>query len=158
MDRVATCSQMHLCAISKNNWQTKRRCLLSMTALSMTPLAKWPMFHLSLKSCRQNEMHPSLTSIMELKDNSKLPFLGMVIIRNGSGQNMKVYVKPTDIGLLVHNQSHVDVKYKHNSAEGIMSNWVLKLSSNWQFFQFFLQLSWNPHREHHQTLYWNENY
>ena len=59
-------------------------------------------------------MHPSLTLIMELKDNSKLPFLGMVIISNGSRQNMKVYMKPTDIGLLVHNQSHVDVKYKHS--------------------------------------------
>ena len=30
-----------------------------------------------------NEIHPSLSFTMELEDNGKLPFLGMVITRNG---------------------------------------------------------------------------
>ena len=64
---------------------------------------------------------------MELEDNSKLPFLGMVIIRNGPRLETKVYVKP------MHYQSHVDVKYKHSLLK-TMLNRAFKLSSNWQFF------------------------
>jgi len=52
-----------------------------------------------------NEIHPSLSFTMEGEDNSKLPFLGMVIIRSGPQLDMKVYVKPTDTGLLLHYQS-----------------------------------------------------
>ena len=62
-----------------------------------------------------DEIHPSLSFTMELEDNGKLPFLGMVIIRNGPRLDTKVYVKPTDTGLLLHYQSHVDVKYKQAS-------------------------------------------
>ena len=40
----------------------------------------------------QNGIHPSLSFTMELEDNSKLPFLGMVIIRNGPRLETKVYV------------------------------------------------------------------
>jgi len=43
------------------------------------------------------------------------------------------YVKLTDTGLLLHYQSHVDVKYKYSLLE-IMLNCAYKLSSNWQFF------------------------
>ena len=80
-----------------------------------------------------NEIHHSLSFTMELEDNSKLPFLSMVIIRNGPRLETKVYVKPTDTGLLLHYQSHVDVKYKHSLLK-TMLNLAFKLSSNWQFF------------------------
>ena len=80
-----------------------------------------------------NEIHPSLSFTMELEDNGKLPFLGMMIIRNGPRLDTKVYVKPTDTGLLLHYQSHVDVKYKHSLLK-TMLNRAFKLSSNWQFF------------------------
>ena len=80
-----------------------------------------------------NGIHPSLSFTMELEDNSKLPFLGMVIIRNGPRLETKVCVKPTDTGLLLHYQSHVDVKYKHSLLK-TMLNRAFKLSSNWQFF------------------------
>ena len=40
-----------------------------------------------------NEIHPSLSFTMELEDNGKLPFLGMVIIRNGPRLDTEVYVK-----------------------------------------------------------------
>ena len=42
-------------------------------------------------------------------------------------------MKPTDTGLLLHYQSHVDVKYKHSLLK-TMLNRAFKLSSNWQFF------------------------
>ena len=67
-------------------------------------------------------------------DNGKLPFLrGMVIIRNGPRLDTKAYVKSTDTGLLLHYQSHVDVKYKHSLLKTIW-NRAFELSSNWQFF------------------------
>ena len=52
-----------------------------------------------------NGIHPSISFTMELEDNGKLPFLGMVIIRNGPRLDTKVYKKPTDTGLLLHYQS-----------------------------------------------------
>lgn len=46
----------------------------------------------------------------ELEDNGKLPFLGMVIIRNGRRLVRKVYVKAYHTGLSLHHGSHVDAK------------------------------------------------
>jgi len=82
-----------------------------------------------------NEIRPSLSFTMELEDNGKFPFLGMVIIRNGPRLDTKVYVKPTDTGLLLHHQSHVDVRYKHSLLKTMLNRTrAFKLSSNWQFF------------------------
>ena len=80
-----------------------------------------------------NEIHPSVSFTMQLEDNGKLPFLGMVIIRNGPRLDTKVYRKPTDTGLLWNYQSHVDMRYKHSLLK-TMLNRAFKLSSNWQFF------------------------
>ena len=80
-----------------------------------------------------NEIHPSLSFTMELEHSGKFPFLGMVITRNGPRLDTKVYVKPTDTGLLLHYQSHADVKNKHSLLE-TMLNRAFKLSSNWRFF------------------------
>ena len=80
-----------------------------------------------------NEIHPSVSFTMELEDNNRLPFLGMEIIKNGSQLDTKVYKKPTDTGLLLHYQSHVDVKYKHSLLK-TMLNRAFKLSSNWKLF------------------------
>jgi len=44
-----------------------------------------------------------------------------------------VYKKPTDTGLLLHYQSHVDVRYKRSLLK-TMLNPAFKLSSNWQLF------------------------
>ena len=66
-----------------------------------------------------NEIHSSLSFTMELEDNGKLPFLGMMVIRNGPRLDTKVYVKSTDTGRLLHYQSHVDVKYKHSLLKTI---------------------------------------
>ena len=76
-----------------------------------------------------NEIHPSVSFTMELEDNGKLPFLGMVIIRNGPRLDTKVNRKPTDTGLLLHYQSHVDMKYKHSLLK-TMLNRASKLGIN----------------------------
>jgi len=82
-----------------------------------------------------NEIHPSVSFTMELEDKNRLPFLGMEIIKNGSQLDTKVYKKPTDTGLLLHYQSHVDVKYKHSLLKTMLNR-----------IQAFLELEAFPSR------------
>jgi len=104
------------------------KCYVNDTLSKMPDVSSASEFLLTL-----NEIHPSVSFTMELKDNGKLPFLGMVIIRNGPLLDTKVYMKLTDTGLLLHYQSHVDVRYKHSLLK-TMLNRTFKLSSNWQLF------------------------
>ena len=64
-----------------------------------------------------NECHPAIQFTMEIAENNKLPFLGMMIEKSGCHLTTSVYRKPTDTGLLLHYQSHVDQRYKKISAE-----------------------------------------
>ena len=59
-----------------------------------------------------NSVHPSLSFTMELEHEGSIPFLGTVITRCGNTLKTEVYRKPTDTGLLLHFQSHVDNRYK----------------------------------------------
>ena len=58
VDRVTTGSPLVLIMVNafmchiEENWETKTRCLLSISAMSIEPLAKCPMFHLPLFSCQ----------------------------------------------------------------------------------------------------------
>ena len=55
-----------------------------------------------------NSVHPSLSFTMELEHDDSFPFLGTVLTRCGDTLTTEVYRKPTDTGLLLHFQSHVD--------------------------------------------------
>ena len=57
-----------------------------------------------------NEARPSLEFTMELAVENSLPFLGIKITKMGCSLQTGVYRKPTDKGLLLHFQSHVDMK------------------------------------------------
>ncbi|XP_068735295.1 uncharacterized protein [Montipora capricornis] len=81
----------------------------------------------------QNDGHPSINFTMELAENDKLTFLGVEIVKHMSRLQTKVYKKPTDTGLLLNYQSHVDVRYKQSLLK-TMLNRAFKLSSNWQLF------------------------
>ncbi|XP_068743542.1 uncharacterized protein [Montipora capricornis] len=80
-----------------------------------------------------NDSHPSINFTMELAANGTLPFLGVEIVKHMSPLETKVYKKPTDTGLLLHYQSHVDVRYKQSLLK-TMLNRAFKLSSSWQLF------------------------
>jgi len=56
-----------------------------------------------------NNSHPSVNFTMELAKNSNLPFLQMEIVKHMSRPETMVYKNPTDTGLLLYYQSHVDV-------------------------------------------------
>ena len=49
---------------------------------------------------------------MEPEHDGSIPFLGTVLTRCGGTLPTEVYRKPTDTGLLLHFQSHVDSSYK----------------------------------------------
>ena len=59
-----------------------------------------------------NGLHPSLKFTMELPADNMIPFIGIEIIKNGTELETRVYRKPTNTGLLLHFQSHVDKRYK----------------------------------------------
>ncbi|XP_068692461.1 uncharacterized protein [Montipora foliosa] len=59
-----------------------------------------------------NGLHPSLKFTMELPSENTIPFIGIQIIKNGTEHETRVYRKPTNTGLLLHFQSHVDKRYK----------------------------------------------
>ena len=49
---------------------------------------------------------------MELPADNMIPFIGIEIIKNGTELETHVYRKPTNTGLLLHFQSHVEKCYK----------------------------------------------
>ena len=80
-----------------------------------------------------NTRHPSIQFTMEMSTNNALPFLGVELLKNGSQIETKVYVKPTNSGLLLHYQSHVDFRYKRALIK-TMLNRAYQLSSSWEYF------------------------
>ena len=59
-----------------------------------------------------NGLHLSIHFTMELSNNDSIPFIGTLITKNGNKLETQVYRKPTNTGLLLHFQSHTDLRYK----------------------------------------------
>ena len=49
-----------------------------------------------------NRLHPSIHFTMELSNNDSIPFIGMLITKNGNKLETQVYRKPTNTGLSLH--------------------------------------------------------
>ena len=49
-----------------------------------------------------NHDHPSVSTTMEIEKDGMLPFLGTQLLNRAPQIETKVYVKPTNTGLLVH--------------------------------------------------------
>ena len=80
-----------------------------------------------------NECHPSIQFTMEIAESNKLPFLGMMIEKIDCQLTTSVYRKPTNTGLLLHYQSHVDQRYKRSLLK-TMLNRAYRLSSSKDLF------------------------
>ena len=81
-----------------------------------------------------NSCHPSINFTMELASDNKLPFIGMEVLKKGCKLETSVYRKPTNTGLLLHHQSHVDKRYKKSLLK-TMLNRAFHLSSTWESFK-----------------------
>ena len=102
-----------------------------------------------------NDLHPSISFTMELPTENTLPFLGMVLRKHGQNITTSVYVKPTNTGLLLHHNSHVDNRYKKSLIITMLDR-AFKLLSNWSLFHqecirlktLFLQLAYSERLIH----------
>ena len=90
-----------------------------------------------------NHAHPSVSFtiiiiiiiiiiIMEIEKEGMLPFLGTQLLNRAPQIETKVYVKPTNTGLLVHYQSHVDNQYKWSLLTTMIDR-AYRFSSTWLF-------------------------
>ena len=62
-----------------------------------------------------------------------LPFLGTQLLNKSTQIQTKVYVKPTNTGLLLHYKSHVDDRYKRSLLKTMLDR-AFHLSSNRSYF------------------------
>ena len=77
--------------------------------------------------------NPSLSFTMEFEHEGSIPFLGTLITRCGNKLTTEVYRKPTDTGLLLHFDSHVDNRYKHGLVHTMVDQ-AYRLSSSLEAF------------------------
>ena len=80
-----------------------------------------------------NNCHSSVQFTMETESNGMLPFLGMQLLNRAPQIETKVYIKPTNTGLLLHYQSHVDMRYKRGLLKTMLDR-VYRLSACWSYF------------------------
>ena len=75
-----------------------------------------------------NNCHPSISFTRELASDNKLPFVGMEVLKRGCKPETSVYRNPTNTGLLLYHQSHVDKRYKKSVIKTMVKR-VFRLSS-----------------------------
>ena len=80
-----------------------------------------------------NRAHSSVKFTMETECNGMLPFLGIQLLNRSPQIETKVYVKPTNLSLLLHYQSHVDNRYKKGLLRTMLDR-AHRLSSSWSHF------------------------
>ena len=105
-----------------------------------------------------NHAHPSVSFTMEIEKDGMLPFLGNQLLNRAPQIETKGYVTPTNTGLLVHYQSHVDNRYKPSLLTTMIDR-AHRLSSTWLYFSeecerlksLFSRLDY-PHRLINSTI------
>ena len=80
-----------------------------------------------------NHAHPAIKFTMEVENDEMLPFLGIELLNQAHRIKTKVFVKPTNNGLLLHYHSHVDNRYKHGLLTTMLDR-AYRLSSSWSYF------------------------
>ena len=80
-----------------------------------------------------NSTHPFLKFSMEIERQGSLPFLGTKWLNRAPKIESKLYIKRINKGLLLHFQSHVDIKYKRSLVDTMVDR-AYRLSFNWLFF------------------------
>ena len=82
-----------------------------------------------------NAHHPYLISFtMVLASKNKLLFHGMKIAKSDQHLSTSVYRKPTDTGLLLHFNCHVDCRYR-TSLLKTMLDYTYRLPSTKELFE-----------------------
>ena len=114
--------------IEKNLMPKFYRRYVDDTLVIMPTLASIESFLLLL-----NNQHTAINFTLEHSKDNQLPFLGILLCLKNGKMETSVYIKPTDKGLHLHFQSHVDKKYKISLLKTMLHR-AYKLSSNWTNF------------------------
>ena len=96
-----------------------------------------------------NHAHAAIKFTMEVKNDGMLPFLGIQLLNRAPCIETKVFVKPTNSGLLLHYHSHVDNRYKRGLSS-TMLDCAYRLSSSWSWSRLksmFSKLKYPKHLE-----------
>ena len=80
-----------------------------------------------------NHAHTPIKFTMDVENGGMLPFLGIQLLNRAPRIETKVFVKPTNSGLLLHYHSHVDNRYKRGLLTTMLDRAYL-LSSSWSYF------------------------
>ena len=80
-----------------------------------------------------NNCQTSVKFTMEKEVNGLLPFFGMQLLNRAPQIETKVYIKPTNTSILLHYQSHVDMRYKRRLLRTMLDR-AYRLSSCWSYF------------------------
>ena len=99
-----------------------------------------------------NNCHPSAKFTMEVERNASLPFIGVELLNLATRIKSKVYVKPTNTGILLHYQNHVDIRYKRSLITTKLDR-AYRISSDWSYVSqecdrlkiIFLKLKYPKH-------------
>ena len=70
---------------------------------------------------------------MEVERNASLPFIGVELLNLAPRIKTKVYIKPTNMGLLLHYQSHMDNRYRCSLITTMLDQ-AYSISSDWLYF------------------------
>ena len=92
-----------------------------------------------------NGLHPALKFTLEEEKDGKLPFLDMLIIREGRSLSSTWYSKPTDRGLLMNYHALAPRRYKCSVVAGFVYR-IHRACSSWKNFSDSLRKaksSWN---------------
>ena len=98
-----------------------------------------------------NHAHLSVSFTMEIEKDGMLPFLGTQLLNRSPQIETKVYVKPTNTGLLVHYQSNVDNQSLLTTMLDRAYFMALLFGGVWVLEVFFLtsRLPSSPYRLYH---------
>ena len=80
-----------------------------------------------------NKAHSSVKFTMETECNGRRPFLDIQLLNRTPQIERKVYVKPTNSGLLLHYQGHVNNRYKEGLLRSMLDR-AHRLSSSQSHF------------------------
>ena len=85
-----------------------------------------------------NSIHPNLKFTVEMEEDSQIPFLDMLLIRNDKQVESTWYCKPTDTGLLMNFHALAPKRYKRGVVNGFVHR-IYRACSTWVNFDSSLK-------------------
>ena len=80
-----------------------------------------------------NEQHPNIKFTLETEVEGKLPFLDILVQKQGNTLNTQIYRKQTDTGLLTNFGSFTSFGYKVGLIKTLIDR-VYKINNTWEGF------------------------